>query len=487
MKTLFICTRLELEGIDTTYLTMNNLNVTASLMEGLQAIVEGESFTMLFTESVLDEQMTDEDFINYIHLVNSLYPKKPRFIYLKRRRNADDIVEALYTYNNWDIHYNTKVTQLDSTEIIRMIEERKIPDSDYKKRDSIEEVLVSGKNMKDALLDSLKSNRDFSNNVFFQSTVTRNMSLVRDMAIAFDLTIKELNKSVRSNNLTVSKLSKLNKDMNDLVIELNETKESLSESQGINGQLLRELTLVQSKYNSLVNILQDLMYVERSNTLNHRHKRVDHVSLQTPTIIYLKQVSHVNHLTSYMSNLAKIMTQSVGLTKLYIIESETNLISVPRYEKKGFSYVTDGTSLPEVILKNLISCGLESKLLDFLIDNSLNVDYLIVVDKTGTDFDLISGHNVLKIMGAKSLNDLKIVGLQDNISITNDVKQELSIPVVKNYLQFENNYQLEMSLISSLPITKLLIKIFNEFKNSNSTPQSEVIFDKKENNEGEVD
>lgn len=485
MKTVLCATRLELEGVDTTYLTMNSFNITDNLLEGLQVVAEGESVNLVFTESILEEQMTDEELINYIHLLNTLYPKKVRMVYLKRRRNSDAIVDTLYIYNNWDIYYNIKLAHVDSTELIRMVDERKLPDMEYKKAFSSEEVIESGLAMKDTLLETLKSTRDFDNNVFFQSAVTRNLTQVRDMVLTLDLNIKELSKEKKANNANNAQIAKLNQDLIKLQVELNQTEEYLNKTTDVNTKLMKELTLLQSRYNTLVNTLTDLIFIERVNTLNHRHKRIEKSGASVPNILYVKQVSHLNHFTTYLSNLVQVMNDSVGVTKAYVIESETNLLSIPRYEARGYSYVTDGTSLPEIVLNNLVSCGLEPKLLDFLVDNSLNVDYLIIVDKTGVNFDLVSGNHVMKLLSARSQKDIELLGLQNTAYITNERKTQLYLPIIKDYHQFLENKQLELSLVASLELTKMLIIMLTEFDKMNAVESSEVKFDKNSSSDGD--
>lgn len=474
MKAVFCATKLELETVDHTYLKMSDFGVTETLLEGFQVLSEGESKTLIFSESVLEEQMSESEVISYINLLNKLYPKKIRLIYIKYKRNSDKVVETMYQYDNWDIYFNTKISSLSDSDILHMYDERKMPDTDYVKQVSMEDTMKSGLEMKDALMTALSKSTGIEGNFEFQHLISRNINLIKDMVITLDLMDKKVKEEKKQNSVMETQLMKATQKIVDLNSTVGQHNTTIDKLKNDNSKLFSDVTRVQGAYNSLVDDLSDLLHVGRTNTLNYKTKVVEPSMRKAPTILYFKQVSHINFFTRYISNLVKIMNESMGETKLYVVESESNLLSIPRYTRKGFSYVTNGTSLTEFLLGNLITCGIDTKVIDFLVDNSMNLDYLIIVDKTGVDFDLVTGNSVLKIITANNIADVKELKVEDLLHITNSKDSRMHIPTVKDYQKYVDKESLELSFVGYLETTKVLMKAIGEFT---QVKQTDVIIE----------
>lgn len=172
-------------------------------------------------------------------------------------------------------------------------------------------------------------------------------------------------------------------------------------------------------------------------------------------IIYFKEITKVTYFDSFVRVLARVLTAREFNVGIHIFEKEYAYSHKKIYEKHYAS--TDNLSISDLD-KNTITIGYDRQILTSILSFSPN-QILIIVDKTGHDFDLVESNNIRKYYIMSDLED-NIYDKPEDTIISYSSKT-MSIPTIKDYekLSSYNAY----SMYTQLPILRsILDDIFNE-------------------------
>lgn len=438
---------------------MNSIMVTDNLSNAFEPLLENEATCLFLTDKVIEEQSSMPDIINRINILYEVYPRQIRIIYVKLGGDSDNLITMMDKNSNWDVYYNTELSKLNTEDIIDMFNERLVPRSD-RKLDSDETVrsriINRANDLVAELQNSLTENKNIEQNLEFKSIVMKNMHLIGDLTIAYQYLrqeINSLNKEIRVDKTEIEKLSENLKEVKQKNYSINLSMAELEENRRV---MHSNLIKLQSTYNTLVDNLKGFININDISTLMAHSVDADKYMGRAPLIIYFKEHTPINYFTTFVKHYSNLLTQSVGLSKVLVIENDIHTSKIPLYLEKDFVYLTDGTEMDRMVLGNLVTCGNNLKLINYLIQNSLKLDYLLVYDRTGCDYDIVTGQNVIKFHLIKDLKDKEVLKINSSNIISNQPNNNYFLGKINEYNEIEGSLDLEMSVIASLDLTKKL-------------------------------
>lgn len=464
----------DLYDIDKANLRMNNIMVTDNLNNALEPILENEASCLFLTDKVIDEQSSMPDIVNKINILYEVYPREIRIIYMKLGGDSDALVRLMDKNSNWDVYYNKELSKLNTEEIIDIFNERKIPMSN-RKVDNDEtvrsKIITRANDLVDELQNTLTEYKDFEKNNAFKSIVMKNMRLVCDLVIAYQYLKQEIAESNKESRLDKIEIEKLSENLKEVKQQNYSLTKGLKELEENRTEMFNSLVQVQSMYNSLVDSLKDIVNINDINSLLAKSVDADRYLGRAPLIIYFKEYTPVSYFTTFLKHFSSLLSQSVALSKVVVIENDNNTTRIPLYLEKDYVYLTDGTEMERMVLGNLVTCGNNLKLINYLIQNSLKLDILLLYDRTGVNYDLVVGQNVIKFHLLKNMQDKDILGIDSNNIISNEPNEHFFLGKINEYKEIEGNPDLEMSIIASLDLTK---KLTSYILNWNEVTVSEI-------------
>lgn len=465
----------DLHALDKAHLRMNNVMATDSLSNALEPMIEGEATTLIITDKIIEEQSSLSEIVHKLEVIYSVYPKEIRVIYLKLGGEEDSLVKLMDKFSNWDVYYNSELPVVRTEGVIKMLSERKTPDSSRKQGDveTIKmQVIDNANNFQATLMDTLKETHNFNHNNEFRSLMIKNPNLVRDVVLAYGYLKEEVlnvRKEQKNSNNQIHQLSSSLKESKALNKELLTIKQNLEEDRR---EMYSHLLRLDATHNSLVDSLKEIADINNLNTLLSKAIDTETYGDRSPLIVYFKEITPISYFTTFLKYFNSMIMDSIGLSKILVIENDHHTFKLPLYEEKEFVHLTEGTNMGAMVLGNIVTFGNNLKLMNYLIQNSLNLDILFVYDRTGIAENLIIGEKVINFYLLKHLEDASVLRMTSNNIISNDKKAKYFLGKINEYEDIKGNSELEMSIMSSLDITK---KLTSYIMNWNKIESSDVI------------
>lgn len=184
--------------------------------------------------------------------------------------------------------------------------------------------------------------------------------------------------------------------------------------------------------------------------------KMDFVNIETPMykkILYIKEITRVHYTDSFLYYLREILKSLYGIPARFLV------LESPYAFKRSYMYpdCVPHTSLTykDVYSSNIYSTGFQHKLVEDILANAYGLEYLIVLDRSGSDHVHIQGEGVEILFTVSDLKDLADdLHLSRVISYSQDT---LFIPFVKDF--DEMNPAEKLSKYSSMDITKAIIQL----------------------------
>lgn len=464
-KAVLVSTLDDLIALDKMNLTMSGVAVVDKINQALEPLVENKINCLIISDKVIEQQASLTEVTKQLEVIFKLYPKQIRVIYYKLGNDKDELVRMLDDNSNWDIYYNTEINKIGNDGLYTAIKERQISYGKGVKQnqESVKSALISKANRYSNLLSSFH-NKGITGREELNSLIMRDVDSVVMLNIAYKILKDSFNKTDEELKETKILTEKLNEIIKDLRKRLQETSDSLSLTEQSRRELFAELTALHSSHNSLVDALQDIMAVTDLNTSLSRVINIDNMR-DAPLVIYIKELTSMRYLTTFLNNFVNFSTSNMGLTKLLVIENDFNTKSIPLYAQKGIQYLTDGTPLESMILGNIVTTGVNNKLLNYLLQNSLQLETLIIYDRTSLTENLVEGHDVINFYTLADLEDKKVFNLEGELVISNDSRSTYSLGRVKEFSEVRGNKEIESSILNSLKLTKQLASFIRNWRN----------------------
>lgn len=466
-KAVLVSTLDDLKMLDKMNLTMSGVAVVDKISQALEPLVENKVNCLIISDKVIEEQASLTEISKQLEVIFKLYPKQIRVLYYKLGNDRDELVRMLDENSNWDIYYNTEIKTIGNDGLYTALKERQISYGKGVKhnQESVKSSIVARANKYSSLVHSLHA-KGVNGREEVNSLIMRDIESVINLNLGYRVIKESLSKS--NTELKESKIfsEKLQEIIKDLRNRLQETNDSLSLTEHSRRELFAELTSLQSAHNSLVESLQDIVSVAEINSSLSKTINIDDVR-DAPLVIYVKELTTMRYLTTFLNNFVNFSTENLGLTKLLVIENDFNTKSIPLYQHKGISYLTDGTPLESMILGNLVTTGVNNKLLKYLLQNSLQLETLIIYDRTSLTENLVTGKDVINFYTLADLDDKKHFNLEEQLIISNDSRSTYSLGKIKEFASTKGNKDIESSILNSLKLTKQFASFIKNWRTYN--------------------
>lgn len=466
-KAILVSTIDDLKPLDKTNLVMSGIAVVDKISEALEPLIENKLGCLIISDKVIEQQASLTEVARQLDVIFKLYPKEIRVIYYKLGNDRDDLVQMLDENSNWDIYYNTEIKRVGNEGLYEAIKERQISYGNPSKQnlESVKSVLLTKANSYSNTLHMLNS-KGVAGKEELNSSIIRDIPSVMLLNSAYRIVKDSLTKS----SSELQKLQILNEKLYEIVKEqrntISVTQQALEVTETSRRKIFSELTSLHSSHNVLVETLQDIVNVTELNSSLSKINNIDEIK-DAPLVLYVKEITQVRFLTTFLHNFSKFLSSHVGLTKLMVIENDFNTKSIPLYEKKGIQYITDGTPLESMVLGNVLTTGVNNKLIKYLLQNSLQIETLIIYDRTALTENLVEGKDVINFYALSSLDDLSIFNLEDKLVISNDSRNTYTIGKVREFVEAKGNEQVEYSILNSLRLTKQLTSFISNWREYN--------------------
>lgn len=464
-KAILVSTLDDLTALDKMNLTMSGIAVVDKINQALEPLVENKLNCLIISDKVIEEQASLTEITKQLEVIFKLYPKQIRVLYYKLGNDKDEMVRMLDENSNWDIYYNTEIKKIGNDGLYTALKERQISYGNgvTDNHESVKSALISKANRYSNLLNSFH-NKGISGRGELNSLIMSDVDSVVMLNLAYKVVKDSLTKSDEELRKRSILNEKLNEIIKDLRKKLQETSDSLSSTEQSRRELFAELTALHSSHNSLVDSLQDIIAVTGVNTSLSKVINIDNIR-DAPLVIYIKELTTMQYLTTFLNNFVNFSTSNIGLTKLLVIENDFNTKSIPLYLQKGIQYLTDGTPLETMILGNIVTTGVNTKLLNYLLQNSLQLETLIIYDRTSLTENLVEGRDVINFYTLADLEDRKVFNLEENLVISNDPRSTYSLGRVKEFSEVRGNKEIESSILNSLKLTKQFASFVSNWRN----------------------
>lgn len=180
-------------------------------------------------------------------------------------------------------------------------------------------------------------------------------------------------------------------------------------------------------------------------------------------VVYLKQVTHCNYMSSFIDALMQLMTQkslSVKLLKVLPKGASGQLVKYENYINitNGFNYSTYKD------YSKFLHLGNPYTALNTLLKNEVPVDVLIIVDETPLDYVYCHGDNVILYYLANSYRHIKDLSFTPVASIVNEGEGDnvLRLDKYEDYEKLSSNSQLTTLYYEQQEVTQNILSSVNQ-------------------------
>lgn len=238
-----------------------------------------------------------------------------------------------------------------------------------------------------------------------------------------------------------------NSKLASLYLELSECKEKLKQSEQRELSTNNILNKTTRKLNSLIAKINGShgidAPIESIKITNNRYRKV----------LYIKELTRVIYTDTLIKYLMEILKTLQGIpTRLLVIEAQ-DAIGKGRLYPDCKHFVD--LSLDDVFNQNIFMSGFQNHIAESILKNPSSVEYLIVLDRSGSEDPFIYGHNVEQLTTVSDLKDLQ--NTNDLSRVISYSKDTLYIPHIDNFNEL--NAEVRIREYSSLSIMRSLIDL----------------------------
>lgn len=184
--------------------------------------------------------------------------------------------------------------------------------------------------------------------------------------------------------------------------------------------------------------------------------KFDNVNITTPAykkVLYIKEITRVHYTDTFIYYLTEI------LKSLYSMPTRLLVMEAPYAYGRSRLYpeCVPHTQLTykDVYLSNIYMPGFQQKLVEDILVNASGLEYLIVLDRTGSDSVHITGESVEVLLTVSDLKDLNVDTHLSRVISYSD--KTLSIPYIDDFDKLAP--QARISEYSSMDITKSILEL----------------------------
>ena len=399
-------------------------------------IIDGDYLHTLFTNP--------SDALEATTMVKRL--ARTRIIYFTPEPLNDNVVKYLISIGEYDINEVTEETEINIDYLNSIIENFKqlqdalvyehiesVDKDEYIETaglfDSIIEFIA--KEDHDGLIHAISSNRkgiekantllrtlQASNTELEKKEMTCRISLKAMTDKNYEL-IKDINDKTE-------KINELSKKVSDLAARLNDNTNGLLQLKEQNEKLSAELELSYQKMKKVAPVYD---FVEVN--LN----RLQVVSNSLDAVVYIKEYSYPLYFNSLLMGFFDYFTKQGVKVKLAVYEDPQNKLRLKTYE--GFFRVTSEmaeTGKGFMGQPKLLITEPRTIVTETLFGNSDDSKMLIILDRTGSDKEIVIGSGKLDLKAVKSKSDALVHRLPFSECISSSMPEAgFNIPVIDSY------------------------------------------------------
>lgn len=228
-----------------------------------------------------------------------------------------------------------------------------------------------------------------------------------------------------------------------------------------------ELVKYKGKYDKMLDKYEGT--VEKLDTLikriNFQYERdinpdvSDAIKITEPLykkILYVKEITRVHYVDTMLTQLQEVLKTIHELpTRMVIIEAPYAYSRIDLYP--GMKAHTDLT-YSDVFSSDIFMAGFQKKIMDSVLNNPSKLEYLIILDRSGSKHPYIYGDNVEVLHTVSDMADIKTTTA--NTRLITYRSDTLHIPFNENYKDLSP--QEAVTYYSSLDIVKAIVKLLEK-------------------------
>lgn len=445
---LLLITKTEMDTLNIQFLLKNHI-IFAYTYEDFLNKLHDNIDTVGFTTKAIHLMSTSSKFVNMLKGIRILYGYKYVYFteddtdgiskYLKSQPNSY-IAPALIKCSEFDIKTNLSRDELKTLEVDTQlsIDSSELPT-----------LLGDVERNTDGVLEILKSKPKLLKDIITLATRIRseNNGLSREVSVLL------------SQKIHLLELSTHISDENERLVNLLKSLESINE---IN---YATLCSYKNRYEE---------YQETLDTvLNHglgslKEDLSGTVRVDNPTyplcVLYLKEVTHLNYLSSYINSLLKILLDNHMIGKFIRVLPKNSTMKLKKYSNHvNTSYGIDAKTYSEY--SKFVHLGNPYQIIQFMVSNKVPVDVVIILDETGLDNQYCYGDSVIKYYLANNDSDLLEYDIDTSSGIVNHNYSNSAchtLPRYEDYKHISNDNKLTKVYHERLPLTQTLLNSIQE-------------------------
>lgn len=442
MKLLLI-TKTEMDTLNIQFLLKNHIMFAYTYEDFLSKLHDNVD-TVGFTTKAIHLMSTSSKFINLLKGIRILYGYKYVYFteddtdgisrYLNTQKNAY-VAMSLVKCSEFDIK-----TQLDRDELKTISYEAPLG------LDSSELPTLLGdvERNTQGVLDILNSKPKMLKDILTLATRinSENHGLSREISVLL------------SQKIHLLELSAQISDENERLVNLLKKLESINE---IN---YGTLCSYKSRYEEYKDSLDTVL---NHGLANLKEDLNSTIKVDNPTyplcVIYLKEVTHLNYLSSYITSLLKILLDKHMIGKFIRILPKNSSTKLKKYSNHvNTTYGIDPKTYSAY--SKFVHLGNPHQILEFMLSNRVPVDVVIILDETALDNQFCYGDSVVKYYLGNSDTDLEEYDLDTDSSIVNSKFGNSGAQLLGRYKDFHRistDPKLTKVFHEKLPLTQTLL------------------------------
>lgn len=184
--------------------------------------------------------------------------------------------------------------------------------------------------------------------------------------------------------------------------------------------------------------------------------KFDGIEVTTPAyrkILYIKEITRVHYTDTFIYYLSEI------LKSLYSMPTRLLVMEAPYAYKRDYlyPYCKPHTNLThkDVYLSDIFMPGFQQKIVEDVLVNASGLEYLVVLDRTGSDEIHIKGKSVEVLLTVSDLKDLNVDTHLSRVISYSD--KTLAIPYIDDFNRLSP--EKKIGEYSSMDITKSIIQL----------------------------
>ena len=267
------------------------------------------------------------------------------------------------------------------------------------------------------------------------------------------------NSDLQSQKLQLLELAnKISKD-NDKLVETIRTLEDINDTN------YESLCKYKDMYDNYQTTLESIL---QHGITNIEPDLVSSIHVKDTTypicIVYLKQITHLSYLSTYLDSLLNIMVDKHKIAKVLRILPRNSTKKLVKY--KDYFNTTNGlNALTYSTYSRFVHLGNPHTILEYMVSNQIPIDVLFIVDETGIDNQYCYGKSVIRYNLANKDTDILEYDLDTKHSIVNHnyggTKTNL-LPYYPDFSKIKDSNKLVQVYNESLPLTSVLVNHIEE-------------------------